>query len=248
MKKTRSRKAKPTAAGALPLAVLTDETALTTLRSQTGLLSRAWGWLQSRNADRADSRRLRVADTVSLGEKRFIAVVQVAGREFLVAGGPSNIALLAQLSSDEPFEDVLRRTITIPGQPAKKRKRAAKPKQKPKQAAKPASSAIDQESVPMNQPQMAQFHMPASSSQVLQKTIKPARKPAAKSKPAAAPANEERNGTEEADSAPVLPPFNEPESLRYLLQHTITSDGNGLVKPAKQQNGRADTEHTGHWA
>ena len=83
---------------------------LSTLRSQTGLLSRAWRWMQARQVERSSDRRLRVAETVSLGEKRFVAVVQVDGRHFLLAGGPANIALLAQLDTNEPFEDVLKKT------------------------------------------------------------------------------------------------------------------------------------------
>ena len=66
-----------------------------------------------------------MAETVSLGEKRFVAVVQVDGRHFLVAGGPTNIALLAQLDANEPFEDVLKKTMTVPGKQTAKRKRPA---------------------------------------------------------------------------------------------------------------------------
>jgi hypothetical protein len=68
-----------------------------------------------------------VAETVSLGEKRFVAVVLVDGRHFLLAGGPTNIVLLAQLDTKEPFEDVLKKTLTVPGKQAVKRKRPAQP-------------------------------------------------------------------------------------------------------------------------
>jgi flagellar biogenesis protein FliO len=109
----------------LPLPVLADETSLSTMRSHTGLLSRAWGWLQSRQVARSNTRRLRVAETVSLGEKRFVAVVQVDGRHFLLAGGPTNIVLLAQLDAKDAFEDVLKKTLTAPGKQVAKRKRPA---------------------------------------------------------------------------------------------------------------------------
>ena len=66
-----------------------------------------------------------MAETVSLGEKRFVAVVQVDGRHFLLAGGPTNIALLAQLDTKDAFEDVLKKTLTVPGKQAAKRKRPA---------------------------------------------------------------------------------------------------------------------------
>ena len=74
---------------------------------------------------RSNTRRLRVAETVSLGEKRFVAVVQVDGRHFLLAGGPTNIALLAQLDTKDAFEDVLKKTLTAPRKQAAKRKRPA---------------------------------------------------------------------------------------------------------------------------
>jgi hypothetical protein len=68
---------------------------------------------------------LRVAETVSLGEKRFVAVVQVDGRHFLLAGGPTNIALLAQLDTQENFGEVLRKTLTTPGKQVAKQNRPA---------------------------------------------------------------------------------------------------------------------------
>ncbi len=109
MKTTHSGKSSPIKGDASPLPVLAAEDALSTLRSHTGLLSRAWGWLQSRQLARSGPRRLRVAETVSLGEKRFVAVVQVDGRHFLLAGGPTNIVLLAQLDTREPSKTCSRK-------------------------------------------------------------------------------------------------------------------------------------------
>ena len=125
MKTPRSSKSNPITGDASPLPVLADEASLSTLRSHTGLLSRAWGWLQARQVVRSSTRRLRVAETVSLGEKRFVAVVQVDGRHFLLAGGPTNIVLLAQLDTKEAFEDVLKKTLTAPRKQVAKRKRPA---------------------------------------------------------------------------------------------------------------------------
>jgi hypothetical protein len=109
-----------------PFPVIADQVSLSTLRPPTGLLSRAWGWIQARQLARSDTKRLRVAETVSLGEKRFVAVVQVDGRHFLLAGGPTNIALLAQLDDKEPFQEVLKKTMTVASKPPAKRKRPAK--------------------------------------------------------------------------------------------------------------------------
>jgi hypothetical protein len=58
--------------------------------------SRVLSWL-NRNYSISKSRQLRVAETVSLGDKRFVAVVQVEGRKFLIGGGTAGVSLLTQL-------------------------------------------------------------------------------------------------------------------------------------------------------
>lgn len=62
-------------------------------------LVRAWEWVRSKYVQTA-TKRLRVAETVSLGEKRFVSIVSVEGREFLIGGGSSGITLLAQLGQE----------------------------------------------------------------------------------------------------------------------------------------------------
>jgi hypothetical protein len=57
---------------------------------------RAWSWLHTKYVQTA-TKRLRVAETVSLGEKRFVSIVSIEGREFLIGGGTSGVTLLAQL-------------------------------------------------------------------------------------------------------------------------------------------------------
>jgi Flagellar biosynthesis protein, FliO len=170
MKTTRSSKPVPPKATTLSLPVLTDDAELTTLRSQTGLLSRLRQWLQARRLERSSDKRLRVAETVSLGEKRFVAVVQVDGRHFLLAGGPTNIALLAQLDPNEPFEDVLKKTMTVPTKQPAKRKRPAKRAGKP--GARTAASA--------NVPPMPQSNAPETFGDLFRKTITAAEKQPAK--------------------------------------------------------------------
>jgi hypothetical protein len=65
-------------------------------RSFQSPVVRAWVWLQAKYVQTA-TKRLRVAETVSLGEKRFVSIVNVEGREFLIGGGTSGVTLLAQL-------------------------------------------------------------------------------------------------------------------------------------------------------
>ena len=95
-----------------------------TLQSAMGLLSRGWNWMRSRQLARSGASRLQVTSTVSLGEKRFVAVIQIDGTQFLVGGGAGNVALLAQLNAKEPFENVLKETMILPvKQPAKRAKK-----------------------------------------------------------------------------------------------------------------------------
>jgi len=54
---------------------------------------------------RRSTRRLRLSETLSLGEKRFLAVVQFQQQEFLVGGTGNSIALLARLDSSRATPD-----------------------------------------------------------------------------------------------------------------------------------------------
>ena len=63
------------------------------------MLARVWTWLQKQHAFSA-KKQLRVSDTVSLGEKRFIALVHVEGQKFLIGGGASGVSLLAELNNE----------------------------------------------------------------------------------------------------------------------------------------------------
>jgi flagellar biogenesis protein FliO len=47
-----------------------------------------------------NARRLRLCETLSLGEKRFIAVVEYDRQKFMVAGTPQQISLLQRLGGD----------------------------------------------------------------------------------------------------------------------------------------------------
>ena len=61
-------------------------------------MSRAFNWLQTKYT-MGNTKRLRVAENVSLGEKRFVALVTVDGRELLIGGGSTNVSLLANLNA-----------------------------------------------------------------------------------------------------------------------------------------------------
>jgi flagellar biogenesis protein FliO len=51
------------------------------------------------------ARRLRVCETLSLGEKRLLAVVEYDSHKFLLAATPQNISLLHSLKEDSAGTD-----------------------------------------------------------------------------------------------------------------------------------------------
>ncbi|HMD83911.1 MAG TPA: flagellar biosynthetic protein FliO [Terriglobia bacterium] len=55
-----------------------------------------WQWVQ-RAVKPRKARRLRVCETLSLGERRFLAVIEFDRQEFLVGGSGSSLTLLARL-------------------------------------------------------------------------------------------------------------------------------------------------------
>jgi|HubBroStandDraft_6_1064221.scaffolds.fasta_scaffold00061_18 flagellar biogenesis protein FliO len=112
----------PTEVGDLASDTMTPElcTALTEQKSTflqalalqcTGLfriLTRAWNWTQQKLKSHQVRKRLRVCETVSLGDKRFIAVIQVDGEQFLVGGSSSSVSTLAHLEPRRDFSEVFR--------------------------------------------------------------------------------------------------------------------------------------------
>ena len=60
----------------------------------------AWKWLERKRTQQLSARRLRVAETIQLGEKRFVSILQVDGAQFLIGGAAGNVSLLAMLSTE----------------------------------------------------------------------------------------------------------------------------------------------------
>ncbi len=90
-----------------------------TQRSEDALLVRASRWLATcmqqisrLRVPGRPSRRLRLAETLSLGEKRFVAIVEVDGVPLLVGGSSTGVVLLKELgqpsaASTNPFAHAL---------------------------------------------------------------------------------------------------------------------------------------------
>lgn len=69
-------------------------------------------WAQAAKVHvRQNKRRLRVCETIQLGEKRIVAVIQVDDKQFLVGGAPNSVSLLAQLDKPAGFSNVLQSRI-----------------------------------------------------------------------------------------------------------------------------------------
>ncbi len=65
------------------------------------MVKRVLSWL---NGNCSTPKRLRVIETVTLGDKRLVAVIQAEGRRFLVGGGPSGVSLLTALDQEPVHE------------------------------------------------------------------------------------------------------------------------------------------------
>lgn len=49
---------------------------------------------------RPRTRRLKLVETLALGDRRFVAILSVNGRELLVGATPQSVALLGELPSE----------------------------------------------------------------------------------------------------------------------------------------------------
>jgi Flagellar biosynthesis protein, FliO len=98
----------------LSFPVVASQASLRVPLNASGLISGVWSWIRTRKMARFGPRRLQVAEIVSLGEKRFVAVIQVDGLQYLIGGGPTNVALLAEMNVKKSFGDLLKETVGIP--------------------------------------------------------------------------------------------------------------------------------------
>ncbi len=71
------------------------------LRNVVRIFSRGWKFLQAKRKIKSSPKRLRLTETISLGERRFVAVVQVDKCRFLIGGSATNVTLLTELEAVE---------------------------------------------------------------------------------------------------------------------------------------------------
>jgi len=75
-------------------------------RLRSACWRRIAGWVANLGVRRAP-KQLHVAETVNLGEKRIVAVVEYEGQKFLVGGGAQSVNLLARLGATESFSELM---------------------------------------------------------------------------------------------------------------------------------------------
>lgn len=66
-------------------------------------VTKAWSWLAALprvGGLQGKKRRLQVKETISLGEKRFVSILEVDGQSLLIGGGAETICLLATMQAD----------------------------------------------------------------------------------------------------------------------------------------------------
>lgn len=98
---------------ALPLSERANEIQLRTVpptaKPWLDLLTRTWSFLQKVVKSQGTRKKnLQVCESVSLGEKRFLAVVQVDQARLLIGGSTTSVALLARLDSATSFSTSLK--------------------------------------------------------------------------------------------------------------------------------------------
>ena len=60
----------------------------------------ACNWINGRYTKQKPIRRLKILETLSIGEKRFVSIMQVDEVEYLIASNTGNISLIAVLSPE----------------------------------------------------------------------------------------------------------------------------------------------------
>ena len=75
---------------------------------QPNMLQKIWQGVLSVMTGQTGKKRMRVCESVSLGDKRFVAIVRVDSQNFLLGGSSANVSLLAKLSEADKFSTVLK--------------------------------------------------------------------------------------------------------------------------------------------
>lgn len=83
----------------------TEMPAILRLRAGMAMMQTAWRWVESKRSQQIASKRLRVAETISLGEKRTISIVTVDGAQYLIGSSSGGVQLLTRLDPQTTEQD-----------------------------------------------------------------------------------------------------------------------------------------------
>ncbi len=72
------------------------------------VLSRLFTMVQGLWKTKRAQKHLRVCESVSLGDKRFVAVIQVDQERFLVGGAANSVAMLSRLAEPSSFSSTMK--------------------------------------------------------------------------------------------------------------------------------------------
>jgi flagellar biogenesis protein FliO len=71
--------------------------AVVTLQMVLEKLQAGWRWVERKRSQQISAKRLRVAETISLGEKRTLSIVMVDGSQYLIGSSAGGVQLLTKL-------------------------------------------------------------------------------------------------------------------------------------------------------
>ena len=66
-----------------------------------GYLRASWRWIEQKRTQQLSTRRLRLTETISLGEKRSVSIIQVNNVQYLIGHCAGSVQLLAQIDQPE---------------------------------------------------------------------------------------------------------------------------------------------------
>src|SRR3954469_19081990 len=72
------------------------------------LLTRCFAAVQKVFTVKRSQKQVRICESVSLGDKRFVAVIQVDQERFLIGGPANSVAMLTRLSETPSFPQTLK--------------------------------------------------------------------------------------------------------------------------------------------
>ncbi len=75
-----------------------------TLRMALKKLQAGWRWVERKRSQQISAKRLRVAETISLGEKRTLSIVTVDGSQYLIGSSAAGVQLLTKLDDNNRDE------------------------------------------------------------------------------------------------------------------------------------------------